>query len=241
MKTKTKQDQAFEFVIAASLVSSMITILIAVYPPKAAADLYLQRQLIGTVFAAICVCGAIAALYPQKCVVTSEAHPFQPVRKSDLKNRPALSIKGHHPDCGEFQAHTLHFGGAVYCAACSGLFAGAVVSLAATAVFFFLGVNIGELSLPAVVVGQAGVLIGLVEFEFKGWFRSLANVFFVLGGCLILIGIDQRVHSLFIDVFVVGALLLWIFARIVLSQWDHSRTCARCEFSCRIDGRGQVV
>ncbi len=77
MKTKTKQGQAFEFVIAASLISSVITILIAIYPPNAAADVYLQRQLIGTVFAAICVCGGIAAVHPQKCVATSEAHPSQ--------------------------------------------------------------------------------------------------------------------------------------------------------------------
>ena len=54
------------------------------------------------------------------------------------------------------------------------------------------------------------------------------NTIFVLGSLLVLIGIDELVHSLFFDLFVVCLIIFLLFNRISLSQWDHEMICSGC-------------
>ncbi len=231
MKTsKSRNQPSLGFLIAFSLVALCCAILIVIYPPTAETEVYLQKLLIGTIFAAICAGGGVASLFPEKCVSTSEAHAFEP--DSDPVNQRHLTIRGHHPDCGGFSTHTVQLGGTVYCAACTGLFAGSLVALTGTVLYFFLGLSPEAVSLPLIVFGQASIVIGLLQYNLKGWLRVLANFLFVVGGSFILIGTDEYVHSLFVDLFVLGAILLWIFTRIAISQWDHSKICTSCGFSC---------
>jgi uncharacterized membrane protein YfcA len=58
------------------------------------------------------------------------------------------------------------------------------------------------------------------------------NVFFVLGAFLLLVGTDEIVESLFVDLFLTALILLWISTRIQLSQWDHRKICSNCESPC---------
>ncbi|MBS7638359.1 hypothetical protein KEJ49_05700 [Candidatus Bathyarchaeota archaeon] len=51
----------------------------------------------------------------------------------------AFSIKGHHPDCGRFKAHTINIFGRALCAACTGLLLGALLILPGGILYFFLG------------------------------------------------------------------------------------------------------
>jgi hypothetical protein len=118
------------------------------------------------------------------------------------------------------------------------LAAGSLVALVVTAPYFFLGVGFSQFSVPAIVLGESGVLIGFIQTKFKGLFRLLANLLFVLGGSLIIVGMDEYAKSLFVDLFLVGAVFLWIFARITLSQEDHRRICVSCGFSCRTERKG---
>jgi hypothetical protein len=121
------------------------------------------------------------------------------------------------------------------------LFIGGVAAMFVTALHFFFELNLGSLSFPAIVVGQLGLGIGLLQFKFAGWIRSAANLLFVLGGSLMLIGVDQLVGSVFVDVYVTGLVVLWILTRIMISQWNHLGICIDCGFSCGTERKVRVL
>jgi hypothetical protein len=238
MKLQANQNYTLGYLIAMSLVALVLVLVIIIVPPITSGSFCLRKQLTGTAFSILCVGGILATLRPGKCTSRSEAHISPAFSELDAKTSPARTIKGHHPDCGKFSDHTVQFKGTVYCAACLGLAMGSLIALVVTAFYFFLGASFSEFSVPVVVLGEAGVLTGLIQTKFKGQFRLLANLLFVVGGSLIVAGIDEYAKSLFVDLFLVGAVLLWIFARIALSQWDHRRICAACGFSCGMQRKG---
>jgi hypothetical protein len=99
-------------------------------------------------------------------------------------------------------------------------------------VYFFGNWRIPEQnSSIMVLLGILGVGVGLFQFKFRNLLRLSLNTFFVLGTLLILIGIDEFVQSLMIDLFVVSLILFWLFTRISLSQWDHKRICSDCDIA----------
>lgn len=144
----------------------------------------------------------------------------------------SVASEGHHPDCGRFSNHTIQLRGNSYCAACTGLLIGGIMAMSVTVLYFFLGLNVAAIDFPAVLAGQFGLALGLMQFKFKSWIRLGANVLFVLGSCLILIGMDKLLHSVFVDVYLIGLILVWILTRVMISQWDHCRICLACGFSC---------
>jgi hypothetical protein len=160
---------------------------------------------------------------------------------SDVKTDFPVSSEGHHPDCGRFSAHTIRFKGNSYCAACTGLLMGGVVAMIVTALYFFFGLNAGSASFTAVLVGQLGLASGLIQFKFKSWTRSAANLLFVLGSSFMLIGVDQLVGSVFVDIYVSGLIVLWILTRVMISQSDHRRICLSCGFSCGTERKISVL
>jgi hypothetical protein len=62
------------------------------------------------------------------------------------------------------------------------------------------------------------------------------NMLFVLGGFLILVGMDELTGSLFVDLFSIALIVFWLFTRILLSQWDHWKICRKCGRVCDISG-----
>jgi hypothetical protein len=70
--------------------------------------------------------------------------------------------------------------------------------------------------------------------RFKAYVRLALNSLFVFGAFLCLVGVDQTSQSVAIDLFSVVLIIFWIFTRIQLSQWDHSRICDNCNSSCRL-------
>ena len=127
-------------------------------------------------------------------------------------------------------------GGRTLCAACTGLLLGALIALIGTAFLFFGGWPIGEVGLPAVLIGVIGTVLGFFQLKFRGFIRLVLNVFFVLGAFLILVGIDELTGSLFVDLFLVAFIVFWILTRIQLSQWDHWRICHDCKSPCEVRG-----
>jgi len=101
-----------------------------------------------------------------------------------------------------------------------------------TFVYFFVGWLIEGFAFLTVLIGVLGVILGFLQLEFRSLVRLALNVFFVLGALLILIGIDALIESLFVDVFLLGIIVFWIFTRIQLSQWDHYRICSKCDMPC---------
>jgi hypothetical protein len=238
MKNQACQSYTSGFSVAMSLAALVLVFLFIIFPPITNVDLYLQKQIIGTAFAALCMGGIIAALSPGKCVSRSEGYISRPIFEPDARSFQAPTVKGHHPNCGKFLDHTVQFKGTVYCAACLGLATGSLVALVMTTLHFFVGVDFFRFSVPTIIIGESGILIGFIQTEFKGLFRLLANLLFVVGGSLIIVGMDEYVKSLFVDLFLVGTVFLWIFTRITLSQEDHRRICASCGSACRTERKG---
>ena len=92
----------------------------------------LQRRLTGLFFATICLIGIMVGVFPSR---SSQILHFRRRNKifsknsqTNLQKRPVV-YKGHHPICENFNAHVLQIGGKKYCAGCTGLIIGAVISL----------------------------------------------------------------------------------------------------------------
>jgi hypothetical protein len=144
-------------------------------------------------------------------------------------------LEGHHPTCGKYSAHIFRIRNKTFCAACIGLLLGGLLALAGAVVYFFCDWHVADYSSLSVLLGTVGVSSGLFQFKFRSLIRLSLNALFVLGALSILIGIDESVHSLVFDLFVVCLIVFWLFTRISLSQWDHEIICSGCDTeNCKI-------
>lgn len=222
-----------KFMLFVSLFGSLTTLVMMAHSPTPKTDLFLRGPLIGSTFIVVCAAGIASALSPRKCSRSFDTHVSNATFGHESKIVSSVGSKAHHPDCGRFSNHTIQFNRRSYCAACTGLVFGASFAVAISALHFFFGFGTQGSGLLYVVIGQLGPVIGFIQFKFKGWVRFAANAFFVLGTSLILIGIDQRVGSLFVDLYVMCLVVFWIMTRITISQWDHSKICLICHYQCK--------
>jgi hypothetical protein len=225
------------FAVGVSLFGSFTALVLAMYPPVIQESFLWRKPLTGLLFALICVFGIVAVFFPKKCSGTY-LHQTEKPAISETKNPNfhgiSINFEGHHPGCGRFSAHVIHKGKHIFCAACTGLFFGALFALTGTVLYFFVEWSILEAGLSTVLVGQIGVLLGFVQFKFKGYVRLTVNAFFVFASFLTLVGIDKIAESVFIDLYVIALIAFWLLTRILISQWDHWRICYTCERRCEL-------
>lgn len=225
------------FAIGVSLFGLFTTLMLAMYPPTVQENFFWRKPLTGLLFTLICVFGIVAVFFPKKCSETY-LHQTEKPTISETENPDfheiSINFKGHHPDCGRFSAHVAHIHEHVFCAACTGLLLGGLIALTGTALYFFVEWNIVEVGLSAVLVGQIGILLGFVQFKFKGYARLTLNAFFVFACLLTLVGIDKLAESIFINLYMIALITFWLLTRILISQWDHWRICHTCKLSCEL-------
>jgi hypothetical protein len=231
MRAHTEPNLIMRFMIACSLFGWCTVLLMVIFPPATMQEILWRKPFVGSVLFLISAGGSLAAVSPRTCSATHGAQTVETSKSSSLKTG-SVSSEGHHPDCGKFSDHTIRVMGNSYCAACTGLLIGGVMAMSVTILYFFLGLNAEAMGFPAVLMGQFGPALGLLQFKFKSWIRLSANVLFVLGSCLILVGIDKLEQNVFVDAYLTGLILLWILTRVIISQWDHCRICFACGFSC---------
>lgn len=241
MKAHVEPNLILRLMIVCSLLGSCIILLMIIYPPATMRDYFWRKPFVGSVLSLICAGGSLLAVSPRTCSATHKPQMIETSGNSDTKTDCPVSSEGHHPNCGRFSGHTVQFKGTSYCAACTGLFIGGIMAMSVIVPYFFFGLSAELIGFPAVLIGQLGPVLGLVQFKFKGWTRLGANVLFVLGSCLMLIGIDQLVRSVFVDAYLTGLILVWILTRVMISQWDHHRICLTCGFSCRTERKVGVL
>jgi hypothetical protein len=222
-----------------SLLGFSILASLTFFPPEVTEYFSWRKPVIGLIFSIICVLGILAVFSPNKCLRILNVSKKNRVIGSDLANfvshGKSDSLAGHHPTCGNFDAHIFFIKGKAVCAACSGLLLGGILALLGAAVYFFGNRPVAENSSSMVLLAIVGVILGLFQFKFSGLIRLSINTLFVIGTLLILIGIDAALNSLFFDMFVVCLILFWLATRIYLSKWDHERICSDCEIeNCKI-------
>ncbi len=229
------------FSIAVSAFGFFTILLLALHGAPSTETVMWRKPVIGSIFALICLFGIVGSLSPRKCSETfGHQRRMDTTASSPQTSDLAVSTKGHHYDCGKFSDHTIQVNGHVLCAACIGLLLGALGALSGTFAYFFAGWELQQIGFSAVVIGVAAMIFGFLQLKFGGFARLILNVFFVLGGFLILAGLDQLTGSLLVDLFSIVLIAFWIFTRILLSQWDHWRICRTCLTPCEIRGKRKV-
>jgi len=220
------------FFIMVSVFGLSTTLMLALRSPTVLEGFALRRYIVGSLFALICVLGMAAAVMPRQCSTSLhfKGRTKTPTIQSG-NGQKQTETKGHHPDCEAFAAHVISLNTHVLCAACSGLFLGAVLALFGTVLYFFAGLGTGLVGFYLVLIGATSLVLGFFELKFKGVARLFLNTLFVLGAFSILAGIDH-LESYSIDLFVLMLISFWLLTRVSLSQWDHSRICYECRFSC---------
>jgi hypothetical protein len=230
-----KQNRFLVLVLAVSLIGSLTVLIVAWNPPLVKEDFPWRKLAAGSIFSLILLLGGAATFVPQMCSVgflnkAAEKPRFAPEK---LRSHAiSTEFKGHHATCGKFSAHVIGSGEHILCAACTGLFVGSVISGMGTVAYFFGGFKFIDGSFFLVLIAQSMVFAGFAQFKLKGVVRSFANAFFVVGAFLTLMEIDRVAASFEVDLYVSVLIIFWLFARIELSQWDHSRICRSCGFSC---------
>lgn len=229
------------FTTGISLFGLFLTAVLAFYPLSIQENLFWRKPLIGAVFTLICILGILAIFFPRKCSQTffdkrGETHAIDPDDPKRFSFIFGIKIvHGHHPTCEGFAGHEFQIGNKTFCAACTGLLLGALITIVGTALFFFADsqINHGDF---LVAVGLLGVALGLLQFllfDVRGLLRLLLNTFFVLGAFFVLVGVDELVHSLSADLFLVSMIVFWLHTRIVLSQRNHAEICRTCSVPCK--------
>lgn len=197
-----------------------------------------EKQLVGAVFAMICLLGILAGIAPATCSQLLHLRKKKEVHESRAplprSNVSVIGKQGHHPTCGHYTGHVLPLGGRTLCAGCTGLVTGALIALLGSALYFFLGV-----SFPGGVaifwLGFVGVAVGLLQHPLykvfkvqRGIVRVLVNVAFVVGAFLLLVGVVEIAGSLVLQAYLLLTIIYWIFTRIMISKLEHTKVCTTC-------------
>jgi hypothetical protein len=218
------------FLVFVSIFGLLLSVLFVFSLPNLGDDFEFRRIVVGSVFGAVCVLGIIGGLYPRSC---SSVLDFQKLDRT-AQSSSGLNVstfKGHHPTCGCFSSHLLHFGERRFCATCSGLVVGAVVVLFGVGFFFFGNIGIMEADSLLVVAGAVGVAFGLLHpsvFRLRGVVRFFASTVFVVGAFLVLVSVEDAVKNTSIDLFLVLLSVLWILTKVSFSRWEHQQICSHC-------------
>lgn len=235
------QKYLLTLMIGISIFGSSTTLILAFYSPITP-DNFWRKPLIGLIFTLICVFGILAVFFSKRCSKIFYTHKTGEPTKHEAKNfdsrEVSFKFKGHHLDCGKFSTHVICINNHIICAACTGLLLGALITLVGNFFYFFGGWNIGQFGLPIVLVGQIGIFLGLIQFKFKGYLRLTVNTFFVISTFLVLVGMDMLSKNAFIDLYTLLLIIFWLLTRILISKWDHWRTCHTCALHCKMKQKG---
>ncbi|UCH32701.1 MAG: hypothetical protein JSV05_04830 [Candidatus Bathyarchaeota archaeon] len=205
-------------------------------PVEISGSFYWRRSIASTLFSIICILGIIAGVFPLKC---SGIFHFRRVTKGTGVQRPAeettknlSSMRGHHPDCGNFDTHLFIIRNRAFCAGCTGLILGAFLSLLGIVIWIFIESSFFKRPLPLFIVGFIGVSCGLLQYQLLGFAKGIGhlavNLFFVVSAFFLLVGVDGLTQNINADLFLVSLSIFWIFTRIKLSQQSHHRICTDC-------------
>ena len=247
-ETKRKTRLHILFLSLVSFTGLFLTVAFAAFPQTSQQDFAWRKPLTGFAFTSICILGMTAVFFPHKCsemFSQKKADNFfhQIVDLPEKENFRKFSyvfglklVHGHHPFCDGFAYHEFHVGTKSFCVACMGLFFGASFALPTAAIYFFSEWNVENLILPFLVLGVFGVASGLLQYLFfepkRRSIRFALNSFFVFASSLLLMTVDTAAKSLFLNLFVVGFIVFWLYTRIIFSKIRHLKICEDCGFKC---------
>ena len=196
-----------------------------------------QKDITGIFYGLVCLFGIFAALFPSSCSqIVNLNKKEKSANNSDLEQDKIISqtfeVRGHHRMCGNFSSHVFRLRGKVFCASCTGLLIGGLLSLAGSILYFFCNWYIGS-GLFLFAFGVFGVALNMLSILlFDLWIKHLVrvslNIYFVFGTFLILVAINEQAQNFGLNLLVIAFSIFWLLTRISLSQWRHNRICNAC-------------
>ena len=187
-----------------------------------------QNVLVFGVLAAIDLLGILAAVSPTGCARSINPVFRRGFAQEDWNDQPRRGYEGHHPPCGEFGSHVITISGKKYCAGCTGLVLGAVLSLLGIAFFFgypgpLPSATLFWLGFSLVFISQLQPL--LVS---SGFARLLFSFCLAFGSLLLLLGVNGLASNLFLDCYCLSLMVFMIIARTAISRRTHASICSSC-------------
>jgi hypothetical protein len=213
------------FIAVVSVFGLVLIPVLVLQPNLIHVQVSIRQSLAGALYLTICVLGVLAVFYPSKCkrLFGKSQNPLTQASK------PSVQIRGHHPDCQNYEANRIKVGGQVFCTACSGLFIGAVVVFIGTVLQFFVGLEIVWSNIWLLVLGEICILLGLAQIKFAGYVKLFINVIFVVGSFVTLVETDLLGGSILVDFYVLGLIVFVLWFRLLLSEWNNGRICQTCQ------------
>jgi hypothetical protein len=208
--------------VAPSLIGLALLIGLSLgYPSQ---TLPLLNEIFTLVFIIICALGAVAGQYPSQI--------RRVFRSTPKRNEGGPGYIGHHPSCGQFDAHVIRFRGKALCAGCTGLTIGAAAAVAMS--LYTLVYPIQAPALIILIVGVALAAVGILQHALgrEPRLHFALNVALVTGVAVARIGANQLNGGIIVDVYALALSLYLILARIDLSRDDHETICSSCDELC---------
>lgn len=232
-----KQKTNVIYYLILSITAAVLLLTLAFFNSSntASVDIY-DKLFVGGVFITICLFGISLAIYPGwfKRFTKQEKHSSN----EKQTQKTARKRKGHHPDCDQFQSHTIRTNNKMFCAGCLGLSIGAILSIFLMILYIVIG---NELSFTTfyffMFLGL--IIIGLVYIEIMLPIRHaiihvLSNVFLVVSFLLIVVCIFEITGNKIYGAVSILLSFLWLDTRIQLSYWQHSLICNNCTEQCKM-------
>lgn len=213
---KISENLTFIYFISVSLIGLFfLPIMVFKIPDNSTS--HWPHYLIFSFFGLICFLGMLVGIFPSK---------FQ------KKDSSIMEFKGHHPDCGNFSGHVIQLVGKTYCAGCTGLIIGAIISLLGI-LSYLLGRLPCENKIIIFWLGFTGTLTSLLYNSLSKWRTNFLNLFlnafFVLEAFMLLLGVEEINNSLLTELYLLILIPIWIITRILSSQRTHNRICQNCD------------
>lgn len=233
------------FMFTASSIVIFLTILMMPIYTSPQESFIIRMYTVGSIIVIICILGISAIFIPQECTsIIGQKRAAIDLEVGNLtlyKNMFKISklklTHGHHPPCKRFYDHEFRLGKRTFCAGCTGMLMGTMISLIGTVEYFFLSWSFPWHSIYAVVLGIIGVNLGLFQFQLfkkrRNYHRIFLNAILILGMFLLLVGVDSIVQSVYVDISLILTFIFLMAARILFSCKDHEKTCVTCGFACK--------
>jgi len=231
-----KKREAVNHIILSAI--GMIIILVMAFLPSHDPPVIADSGLfiVGTAFIIVCSSGFILALKPNlmRQFKWRSGDSIDGVKDRNVK----VNFRGHHPDCNRFEVHTIKINSKVHCAGCTGLAIGSVISIILMSVCLVFQVDMAERTLKLFITG--GLIIIIFNYTETivttriALLHVISNAALITGLFAVVFGTFKLSGSAIYGIFGIILSLLFLYTRIRLSSWRHSKICDLCSEDCRV-------
>ncbi|MFQ5911196.1 MAG: hypothetical protein ACE5IJ_10850 [Thermoplasmata archaeon] len=222
-----------QYVILSAVGASLIIVISWLGASDAVSFDAADKLLVGGAFILSCMFGISIALRPGW------------VSRSGRRNHGAITRgqtgkgkrRGHHPDCGGFEAHVIDTKSRSLCAGCTGLAVGSIISILLVTVCISLPARIPPTFLYVLVsLGMFLIAVNFAETVIpvrNAVLHLVSNVFLVISFFFIVIGVFLLTGNAVYGILGIVMSFLWLETRIRLSNWRHAEVCGECSETCK--------